>query len=139
MADDEAPGLVYVDSSALVKLVVREPESAALEQELRDWRDGASSALAWIELPRAVRRRMGEDAPSLFVLWAMLAATSEVPITDDVISIAARLEPEQLGSLDAIHLASALTLGADVDAFITYDDVLEDAARRAGLQTLRPA
>jgi len=82
---------------------------------------------------------MGEDAPSLFVLWAMLAATSEVPITDDVISIAARLEPEQLGSLDAIHLASALTLGADVDAFITYDDVLEDAARRAGLQTLRPA
>jgi uncharacterized protein len=139
VADERALGLVYIDSSALVKLIVREPETAALERELTRWADGASSALAWVELPRAVRRRLGDRAPSLLVLWSLLAATSEVPITDEVLWIAARLEPERLGSLNAIHLASALTLGAAVEAFITYDDVLEDAAREAGLRTLRPA
>jgi len=140
VADDRRAGtVVYLDTSALVKLVVREPESEALEHELHHWTDGASSALARIELPRAVRRRLDNDRPSLIELWGLLAATAEVPLSDEVIGIAARLDPARLGSLDAIHLASALSLGAAVGALITYDDVLESAARDAGLSTLQPA
>lgn len=140
MADDAPAGsVVYLDSSALVKLVVAEPESEALEQELREWTDGASSSLAWVELPRAVRRRLGDTGPSLVELWSALAASAEVPISDEVIGIAARLDPARLGSLDAIHLASALSLGDAVGALITYDDVLECAAQDAGVRTLRPA
>jgi len=139
VADDPAAGsVVYLDSSALVKLVVREPESEALEQELHGWTDGASSSLAWVELPRAVRRRLGSAGPSLPALWGALSASAEVPISDEVIGMAARLDPARLGSLDAIHLASALSLGDAVGAFITYDDVLQGAADDAGLRTLRP-
>jgi len=137
--DPRAGSVVYLDTSALVKLVVREPESEALERVLHDWTDGASSALAWVELPRAVRRRLGEAGPSLLELWGALAASSEVPISDEVIGIAARLGPARLDSLDAIHLASALSLGDAVGALITYDSVLESAAQDAGLHTLRPA
>lgn len=72
-------------------------------------------------------------------LWSALAASAEVPISDEVIGIAARLDPARLGSLDAIHLASALSLGDAVGALITYDDVLECAAQDAGVRTLRPA
>jgi predicted nucleic acid-binding protein len=140
VAEDAAAGsVVYLDSSALVKLVVPEPESEALELELHSWTDGASSSLAWVELPRAVRRRLGEAGPSLLELWGALAASAEVPVSDEVIGIAARLDPTRLGSLDAIHLASAISLGDAVGALITYDDVLESAAQDAGLRTLRPA
>lgn len=137
--DAPAGSVVYLDSSALVKLVVAEPESEALEHELRAWTDGASSSLAWVELARAVRRRLGDDGPSLVELWSALAASAEVPISDEVIGIAARLDPARLGSLDAIHLASALSLGDAVGALITYDDVLESAAQDAGVRTLSPA
>jgi uncharacterized protein len=140
VADDSTAGsIVYLDTSALVKLIVREPESEALERELHDWTDGASSALAWIELPRAVRRRLGEHGPSLIELWAALSASAEVPLSDEVVGIAARLDPPHLGSLDAIHLASALSLGDAVGAFVTCDNVLESAAQEAGLRTLRPS
>lgn len=140
MTDDAAAGsVVYLDTSALVKLVVPEPESEALEQELHRWTDGASSSLAWVELPRAVRRRLGEASPSLIELWSALAASAEVPISDEVVGIAARLDPARLGSLDAIHLASAISLGDALGALVTYDDVLESAAQEAGLRTLRPA
>jgi predicted nucleic acid-binding protein len=138
MADADRE-LVYVDTSALVKLVVREAETDALEAELRLWTNAATSALTQVELPRAVRRKPLSDIVNPGYVFAILAATREVPLSDEVLDMAAELDPPDLGTLDAIHLASALSLGSAVDAVITYDKQLRQAVTLAGLELLVPA
>lgn len=126
----------YVDSSALVKLAVRELESAALRRYLSRHRPLVSSALARTEVvrallplgPEAVRR--GRD---------VLARVDLLRISNRVLDAAAVLEPPGLRSLDAIHLASAEQLGSDLRAFVTYDERLADAATGRGLRVIHPA
>ena len=129
--------LVYLDSSAIVKLVVREPESDALFAELSSWRERVSSALARVEVLRALKRA-DATAAGRRRAEAVLARTALLRIDGPILRDAARVEPPMLRTLDAIHLASALSIGADLDALVTYDPRLASAATRARLQVLSP-
>ena len=125
----------YVDSSALVKLAVREPESAALRRYLGRRRPLVSSALARTEVIRAllplgsVAVRRGRD---------VLARVDLLRVNDRVLDAAGALTPADLRSLDAIHLASAEQLGSDLRSFVTYDERLAEAAAGRGLRVVRP-
>ncbi len=126
----------YVDSSALVKLVVAEPETAAFRAWLDEsGRELVACDLARTELMRAVRRAMPDR-----VLQArgVLDALTLLHVTPAVFEDAGRLDPSGLRSLDAIHLAAALDLGDDLDGLITYDDRLADAAVSQGIAVLAP-
>lgn len=129
--------MIYLDSSALLKLILREPESEALEAWLVDHRDAVrvSSALAIVEVERACRRideRLVGEARRL------LAGLDLVPLDGQLLESAAELPGRTLRSLDALHLASALALDPDLQAFVAYDARLATAATDAGLVVARP-
>lgn len=124
----------YLDSSAVVKLVVPEAESGVLALALRG-RATVSSAVSRVEVTRAVARRR---APSSRSPADVLAVLTLLVVDDGVLSLAATLGPPTLRTLDAIHLASALQLGSDLDAFITYDTRQATAAATAGLPVGSP-
>jgi predicted nucleic acid-binding protein len=130
--------VLYLDSSAIVKLVAPEPESEALVARLRSDPEPVSSALASVEVLRAVRRT-GDAADTLGRAEAVLDRIALVPIEAGILRIASRLEPTDLRTLDAIHLATALTLGPEVAGLVTYDAGLAQAATLAGLVSLAPA
>ncbi|HLG00223.1 MAG TPA: type II toxin-antitoxin system VapC family toxin [Acidimicrobiia bacterium] len=130
--------LAYLDASALVKLVLPEAESDAIHKEIRQWPARATSVIGAIELRRTVRKAGFDDG---YVRRAddALRMTASIAITGEIIDGAVRDVPTTLRSLDAIHLASALSLGSDLGAFIAYDGRLLDAARELGLPVLSPA
>ena len=127
---------IYVDSSALVKLAVREPESAALRHYLGRHRPLVSSALARTEVVRALLP-LGPDAVRRG--RDVLARVGLLRVSDRVLDAAGLLAPADLRSLDAIHLASAEQFGSDLRGFVTYDDRLATAAAGRGLRVIRPA
>ena len=127
---------IYVDSSALVKLAIREPESAGLPRYLRRRRLLVSSALARTEVVRALLP-LGSEAVRLG--REVLARVDLLRVNDRVLDAAAMLAPADLRSLDAIHLASALQLGTDLRGFVTYDERLASAASGRGLRVIQPA
>jgi predicted nucleic acid-binding protein len=129
---------VYVDSSALLKLVLSEPERPALEQVLSRWPDRISSVLLPIECRRIVLRA-GNPPEVVDRLEKELSGVTLIRLEEAVQTLAGAIGPPRLRSLDAIHLASALSIGDYPEAFVTYDDRLADAARAAGLNVLTPA
>jgi predicted nucleic acid-binding protein len=129
--------LVYLDSSALVKLVVVEPESSALLRALAAWPDRLSSALAVTELPRALRRA-GFGAAERRRARTILARIALVEVDRRILATAAALQPPGLRSLDAIHLATALAIREDLTALVTYDRQLAAAAARAEVEVVAP-
>jgi predicted nucleic acid-binding protein len=131
------PKLAYLDSSALVKLVVEEAESVDLEAELGRGPRWVTSALAAVEVRRVVRRSHDEP-PFRDRAEAVLAACALLSVDARVLSRAAALDPPRLRTLDAIHLASALEVGDDLGAFVAYDRDLVTAARAHELETLTP-
>ncbi len=130
--------MIYCDSSALVKLVVDEPESDALEAWLATQPDDTplvSSVLARTEVVRAVSRYGHEWTDAAKELLKSVAVVElDAVLADD----AAQFEPPELRSLDALHLASALRLGQALTAFVAYDLRLTDAARAHGLPVNSP-
>jgi uncharacterized protein len=118
-----------------VKLFVDEPESAVLHRELGLWSAWTSSTLLSVEAVRACRRL---DEPVAAAAEASLADISLVPMDDLVLTIARRLDPRELRSLDAIHLATAMSIGSDLGVLFSYDDRLAAAAAAAGLHVLAP-
>jgi predicted nucleic acid-binding protein len=120
--------LIYIDTSGFVKLIWREAESAALERFLADRSDQqlVSSALLAIEARRTVLR---EDATHLPRADLLLTRVGQVAISDPIVESASRLPDPQLRSLDAIHLATLLSLRAEIDVLISYDNRLSGAAR----------
>lgn len=130
--------LVYLDSSALVKLVVAEPESMALMEQLRAWPQRVSSTLALAELPRALRRA-GFGIAARRRAREVLGRVALVDIDRRILLTAAALEPRALRTLDAIHLATALTVREDLGAVVTYDRRLRAAAERVHIDVLAPA
>lgn len=127
----------YLDSSAILALVQDEPQRAALEEELRRWPDRVTSALTPVECWRAVRRA---NAPphTETTLAAMLDGVILIRFDDALLRLATHVGPPLLRSLDAIHLAAALSLGDYPEAFITYDDRLAAAARHLKLHVVQP-
>ena len=117
-------------------MLVEEPESAPLERELAGWSAWTSSALLAVEAVRACRR-LGE--PVAASAEASLRDLALLPIDDAVLAAARRLDPAELRSLDAVHLATALSLGDDLGAVFSYDERLVAAARAAGLRVMAPA
>jgi predicted nucleic acid-binding protein len=130
-----AEGVTYVDSSAIVKLVVREPESSALRRHLQRRQPLVSSALARTEVIRALlplgetALQRGEEA---------LRRIELLRVNDRVLRSAGVLEPADLRSLDAIHLASAQQFGTDLRQVVTYDERMLEAAQELGLKTASP-
>jgi uncharacterized protein len=95
-----------------------------------------SSALLGVEAIRACRRLGDEVADSA---EAGLTGIALVPIDDAVLAVARRLDPRELRSLDAIHLATAIVIRGDLGALFSYDDRLTAAAVARGLSVLAPA
>ncbi len=126
--------MLYLDSSAIVKLAVRERETDALVGLIADEPEVVSSALAWAEVVRAILRT-GRSASHA---ERVVASIPLVPIDDAILRSAAELPPPTLRALDAIHLATASTLKEDLTALVTYDARLAEAAKGMGLPTLRP-
>ena len=129
-------GRVYLDASAAVKLVVSEPESASVRRFVAGQVTRISSRVLAVELLRAVARA---SPASLDQARSLLDVMEFVELNAEIAERAAGLEPVGLRSLDAIHLASALVLGDELDAFITYDARQADAARTVGLRVGAPA
>jgi predicted nucleic acid-binding protein len=129
--------VIYLDSSALLKLIFEEPESDALEGWLssRASVPKVSSELAKVEVLRASRRMAPDTVPAAVT---MLSQLDLVPLSGGVVEHAAYLGETSLRGLDAFHLASAVTLGSDLTAFIAYDHRLSAAASDLGLEVLQP-
>lgn len=130
--------MIYLDSSALVKLVLPEAESDALLAFLTIAPASASSVVAAVEVPRAARR-VSEDPTVLERAERVISSIDLIVLGSEVRALAARLEPTGLRSLDAIHLASAIAMDDHFDSFIAYDERLCEAAARAGLDVSSPA
>jgi predicted nucleic acid-binding protein len=130
--------VIAFDSSALTKLVVREPETAPLRAWLAAREEAAwsASSLTRVEVVRAVARSQATAVPTA---RRLLAGMDLVPITRDLLETAADLAPPSLRSLDALHLATALSLGSALDAFVVYDERLTQAATDAGLPVVAPS
>lgn len=126
----------YVDTSAFVKLVVREPESAALRRMLRRYPVRVASALTRAEALRAVRRSQPLAVPRVHEALDRLVV---VAVTDDILVAAGGLEPPWLRTLDAVHLATALAVRARLGVLVTYDERMQDAATGLGLAVAAPA
>ena len=127
--------LTYVDSSAIVKLAVREPESAALRRFLTRRQPLGSSALARTEVARAL---LPSGPEAVARGEEVLRRIQLLRINDRVLSAAGQLLPPELRSLDAIHLASADQLGASVRQIVTYDERTAEAARTIGWTVVAP-
>lgn len=126
----------YLDSSALVKLAIREPESAALRRYLRRKRPLVTSALSRTEVARTLLP-FGADAVARGD--DVLRRLDVIRINDRVLRAAGALLPLELRSLDAIHLATAMEIGVDLSRVCTYDERMAAAAVDLGLTVVAPS
>jgi predicted nucleic acid-binding protein len=127
--------LAYLDSSAYVKLPLKEREHEALRVELAEWDGYVSSALLAIESVRACAR-YGSAYGTVARSW--LFGMTLLPLDDEVLDMASGLVPAMLRSLDALHLATAITTKDEIGAFVTYDRRLGAAAKKHGLPVVHP-
>lgn len=128
--------VTYLDSSAIVKLIVREIESDALRRYLRHRRPLVSSALARVEVSRAV---LPLGLKALQTATDVLTRIDLIRVSDRVLDHAGMLEPAEIRTLDAIHLASASLLDDSLACFVCYDDRLSQAARDRDWTVKSPA
>lgn len=125
----------YLDTSAFIKLVRSEPESRALRTELAPGEALVSSTLLLVEGRRAAARY---GTVALSRARAALTTITLLPIDDATLETATNLEPAELRSLDALHLAAALSLGDDLARLYCYDARLCAAATELGLDVRQP-
>jgi predicted nucleic acid-binding protein len=126
---------VYVDTSALGRILLGEPDGAAVLRALETFEQHVASRLARTELRRlALRHGLLDQADQL------LAAVALIPLDDALLEAAETVRPESVATLDAIHLVTALRLAdaGAIDAVLTYDVRLADGARHHGLTALAP-
>ncbi|MBA2333074.1 MAG: type II toxin-antitoxin system VapC family toxin [Actinobacteria bacterium] len=126
--------LAYLDTSAFVKTIVQEPESARLLSWLEQWPERASCALLRTEAVRALRSHGQGLVEAARARFPTLQLTR---IDDRLLDEAAQL-PIELRSLNAIHVAAALSLGSDLGALVTYDLRMASVARELGLPVASP-
>ncbi len=130
-----AERVTYLDSSAIVKLAAEEPESAALRHFLHRRHRLASSALAQTEVARAL---MDDGPVAVRRGREVLRTVNLIRVNDDVLTLAGELQPPELRSLDAIHLATAQLLGQDFGRMVTYDERMAETARFLRMRVVSP-
>ena len=130
--------VAYIDASAFVKLFSMEPESAAMRAALHEEHGPllTASEILSVEAFRAALR-LGGEAPAQ--VPALLRRVALHPLSSEIRESAQRIGTKSLRALDAIHLATAVRLGDEVNAVFTYDKRLADASADAGLRVLAPA
>ncbi len=129
--------IAYIDASAFVKFFAAEPESEALAAAIQaDWPHLVASEILAVEVFRAAVRR-GQGAPAL--AETMLRPVALLPLSPRIRTDSCRLGPPELRSLDAIHLATAISVAGQIGAVLTYDERLAAASAEAGLRVLAPA
>ena len=127
---------LYIDASAALKLVVEEPESWALADALAG-DQLISSEICRVELARALLRLgLGQGADRL--VRGVVERIELLRLDDQILDRASEVGPTDLRTLDAIHLASALAIGRELDAVVTYDRLLAAAAEEAGFAVMSP-
>lgn len=128
--------IVYLDTSALVRVLLGEPDAPAILRDLGSFDQRIASRLMRVEL-RRVALREGELAAA----DQLLAGVALMPLDETVLSAAELLPPTTVATLDAIHLATALRAAqaSGLDAVMTYDTRLANGAREHGLTALAPA
>lgn len=129
--------MIYLDASALMKLVRQEDESAPLREwlDVRPEEPVLTSEVGRIEVLRAARRvgdRVSAEAR------AVVADLDLVPLDGAVQDLACEIADPLLRTLDALHLASAMLLSEELSAFVAYDHRLTSAAEAAGLAVASP-
>lgn len=132
-----AGDLLYLDSSALVKLVLAEPESEPLRSFLADYPERVTSVLALTEVRRAIRR-VSAEGPHLLRAEQVLDRIHQLPLDEKILRLAGELAPATLRTLDALHLASAASLGTYLAGMVAYDGRLKDAASQQAMQVFAP-
>ncbi|MGA3183180.1 MAG: type II toxin-antitoxin system VapC family toxin [Candidatus Dormibacteria bacterium] len=130
--------LVYLDSSAFVRLFVPDPGALALQRFLAPRPRRVSALLLRTEALRAATRA-GLSPPRMALVHALLDGITLIPADVALADEAGVLRPPELPSLDSLHLATARSLGARLSAFVTYDEHLAEAARWYGLPVTSPA
>ncbi|MHB8958813.1 MAG: type II toxin-antitoxin system VapC family toxin [Candidatus Limnocylindrales bacterium] len=125
----------YLDASAIVKLVVAEPESEALHRWYVEATQLLTSRIGVIETIRASARRDHDPNHRARIISDL----EIIEVTAAIGTAAATVGSSALRTLDAIHIATAMSLGPDLEAFVTYDDRMAEAARSLGLPVVRPA
>jgi predicted nucleic acid-binding protein len=128
--------VTYLDSSAIVKIVIREAESSALLRFLRRRQSLVSSALARTEVARAV---LGLGPAAARRCHDVLDRIELVRLNDRVLMAAGVLLPFDVRSLDAIHLVTATLFGSALRQLVTYDGRMAAAARAQGVTVVAPA
>ena len=126
----------YIDASALVKLFKAERETAAFREALGDWPVQVASELIRVEAICTARRLGGEDV--LRRASAALDRINLIPMTPEIIDLATGAHTPPLRAMDAIHLATALTMREDLGAVFVYDSDLSAAAQAHQLNSLAP-
>jgi predicted nucleic acid-binding protein len=125
----------YLDTSAFVKLCWPEPESEALHRYLGDWPLRISAALLWTEAMRAAQR---QSEARLERTRALLRLMPMLEVDRTLFRQAGLLGPSHMRSLDAIHIAAAMSLGPDLGTMVTYDERMVAAATLFGIPVARP-
>ncbi|WP_158635050.1 type II toxin-antitoxin system VapC family toxin [Tsukamurella asaccharolytica] len=130
----------YLDTSALIKLLAPEFESDALTiwmaRQANEGEAFGTSVIGQIELTRAAARMTDPDTTSQAQYIGEQAET--IPLTVAMAKLAETIGPPHLRSLDAVHLASAMSIRDQISAFVTYDKRLSDAAEVEGLTVVSP-
>ena len=130
------PQALYIDASAAMKLVVEEPESWALADALAG-DQLISSEICQVELKRMLQR-LGLDQGAKRLVRSVVEQIELLRLDDQILDRASEVGPTDLRTLDAIHLASALAIGRELDAVVTYDRRLAAAAEEAGFAVMSP-
>ena len=132
--------MIYLDTSALTKLLIAEPETPQLRiwltTHVEQGENAATSTLGRVELMRAVARH-GETGNSERARY-LLDGLDVLPLTESLMTLAESIGPSNLRSLDAIHLAAAAHFRQDLTAFVTYDRRLLSGCRDIGIPTASP-
>jgi predicted nucleic acid-binding protein len=130
--------LIYLDTSAFLKSVLGEPQSAALKAYLAAAGDPEliSSALLAVEARRSVLRNDPTQIPRTDLA---LLRVEQIEMSGPVLEAASRLPDPLLRTLNAIHVATALLIRDDVDVLVSYDQHMLAAAAAHGLPTAAPA
>jgi uncharacterized protein len=127
----------YLDTSAFLKLVVGERESAALRRFLIRWPERASAILLRTEAVRSLRRA-GYDS-QVGAARRLFGTLRLIRLDEPLLDRASELDPREMRSLEALHLGAAVTLGSDLGVLVTYDERLAEAARQRGITVSSPS